>query len=96
MVALYYDKTSLFRCRHCRFILCVLLLARQTPYADIIDNFFDLFDVVLQGIETLAQAVVLQIQQAEARVQVANEVGNVKRALVITHGHRVGGEPREF
>ena len=47
----------------------VVVLA-ETAQSDIVHNLFDLFDVVLDRVHSLAQKIVLEIEQSVARVQI--------------------------
>lgn len=68
----------------------------QTAQTHIVDDLLDLLHIVLERIEALAQAVVLQVQQPEAGVQVGDKVRDVQRPPEVAQRHRVGGEARQL
>lgn len=68
----------------------------QTSNADIVDDFFNFLDIILQPIESLAQAVVLQIQQSESSTEVGQETGNLHWTLIIAQCHRIGCKSWQF
>lgn len=66
----------------------------QSTYGKIIDDFFDLLDVVLQGIKTLAQRVVFQVQQAEPTVEFRNETRNADGPLIVSGCYTIHSQSR--
>lgn len=61
-----------------------LLLLGQASNGQVVDHLFNLFHVILEAIIALAQRVVLQIEQAETRVQLVDEVGDTQWAPVVS------------
>lgn len=68
----------------------------QTAQTHVVDDLLDLLHIVLERIEALAQAVVLQVQQPEAGVQIGDKVRDVQRPPEVAERHRVGGEARQL
>lgn len=71
---------------------CNDLIWTQTTDADVVDDFFDLLDIVLQGIVALAEAIIFQIQQTETGIQIGDETGYIQWSLVITQCNGVDGK----
>lgn len=58
-------------------------LLGQAADWEVVNHLLDLLHVVLEAVVALPQGVVLQVQEAEARVQLVDEVGDSQRASVV-------------
>jgi hypothetical protein len=65
-------------------LLLLALLGYQIPQREIVDYVFHILDPILQSVAAAAQAVVLEVEDLETRVQVLDELVDEKRTLVIT------------
>jgi len=65
-------------------LLLLALLGQQVPQRKIVDHVLHILNPVLQSVATTAQAVVLEVEDLETRVQVLDELVDEKRTLVIT------------
>lgn len=65
----------------------------QIPQREIIDHVLDLLDRVLHRVDPLAQNVILEVQQLEARVNILDEVADLDGKLVVSQCYRVDGQP---
>ena len=74
----------------------LLLLGEQAPQAEIVNHILNLLDLVLDAIATLAQRVVLQVQDLEPSVHLLDELGNLHRPPVITESDRIPRETRQL
>lgn len=79
--------TLLLRRRRCR--RSGRRIAPEPSNADVVHDLLDLLDIVLQCIESLAQAIILQIQQAETGIQIGHKLGNDQRTIVVPQGDRI-------
>ena len=61
---------------------------------DVVDDLFDLLEVVFEAVEALPQRVVLQVQQAKTGVDVRHELSDAYRAAVIARRDRIDREAR--
>lgn len=59
-------------------------LLGQAADRQVVHHLFDLLHVVLEAVVALPQRVVLQVEQAEARVQLVDEVGDAERSGVVS------------
>lgn len=59
-----------------RYALLCCRIWHQTPDGQIVDDLFDLLDVVLEAVVFLAQVIILQIQHTESGVQVRHKSGD--------------------
>lgn len=64
-------------------------LLGQPADREVVNHLLDLLHVVLEAVVALPQGVVLQVEQAEARVQLVDEVGDSERAGVVSCRHAV-------
>ena len=74
-------------CRH--LLLLLALLRQQIPQRQIVDNVLHILDSVLQSVAAATQAVVLEVEDLETRMQVLDELIDEKRTLVITESYCV-------
>jgi hypothetical protein len=65
-------------------LLLLALLRHQVPQRQIVHHIFDVLDPVLQPIAAAAQAIVLEVEHLEARMQVLDELVDEQRTLVVT------------
>ena len=80
-----YLGSSIPSASPCRPLLLLLaLLGQQVPQRQIVDNVLHILDSVLQSVAAAAQAIVLEVEDLETRVQVLDELVDEKRTLVIT------------
>lgn len=73
-------------------MLHLLLLGHKASEAEIIHNIFDFLDAVLDAIRSLAERIVLEVQNLESGMQVLDELCNVNRTRVVTLSHTVASE----
>lgn len=59
-------------------------LLGQPADREVVNHLLDLLDVVLEAVVALPQGVVLQVEQAEARVQLVDEVGDSQGPGVVS------------
>lgn len=59
-------------------------LLGQTADWEVVNHLLDLLHVVLEAVVALPQGVVFQVEQAEARVQLVDEVGDSQWAIVVS------------
>lgn len=71
-----------------------LRLLGQPADGQVVDHLLDLLHVVLEAVVALAQGVVLQVEQAESRVQLVDEVRDADGTVVISRRHAVYRQPR--
>lgn len=71
-----------------------LWLLGQAADGQVIHHLLDLLHVVLEAVVALAQRVVLQVEQAEAGVQVVDEVGDAQGTTIVACRHAVHRKPR--
>lgn len=64
----------------------------KATQTDIINDLFDLFHIVLEGVKALPQSVVLQIQQSESGMQICHKMRDAQRASEIAERDRIGSE----
>lgn len=69
-----------------------LLLRSQTSEAQVIDDIFDFLDTIFDAIRSLAEGVVLEVQNLESSMDVLDELCDLNRTRVITLSHAVAGK----
>lgn len=65
----------------------------QPANGKVINHLLDLLHVILEAIIALPQGVVLQVEQAETRVQLVDEVGDADRPVVVPRCYAVYCQP---
>lgn len=68
-------------------------LLRQPANGKVINHLLDLLHVILEAIIALPQGVVLQVEQAETRVQLVDEVGDADWPVVVPRCYAVYCQP---
>lgn len=76
--------------------LCLLIALQKSSEAYIIDDLFDLLDVVLDTIEPSAKIVVLEVEQLESSMEVLDKVRQDERSGKISLSDRGDCEAREL
>ena len=76
------------------FVAGAVQLLGKAADGQVVHHLLDLLHVVLEAVVALAQRVVLQVQQAEAGVELVDEVGDAQRPAVVARGHAVDRQPR--
>ena len=61
----------------------------QPTNGEIIDNFLNLLDIILQGIKTLPQWIILQVQKAEAPIQLGDKMWYPDRSLIVSSSYTI-------
>jgi hypothetical protein len=74
--------------------MTALLGRRELAYGDIIHDLFDPLHVVLDRVVTLPQKVVFQIQEAEARIELVNELRYAARYSEVAVNNAVDAKAR--
>jgi hypothetical protein len=69
-----------------------LLLRHQVSQRQIIDNILHILDPVLQSIATTSQAVVLEVENLEASMQVFDKLVDEQRALIVPKRDGIASE----
>jgi hypothetical protein len=70
-------------------LLLLALLRHQVPQRQVVHHILNVLDPVLQPIAAAAQAVVLEVEHLETRMQVLDELVDEQRALVVTESNGV-------
>lgn len=71
---------------------CWLVGWFEATYAEVVNDFLNLFHVVLESIEAFSEMIVFQIQQPESGVEFVDESSDLDRAVVIAASHTVHSE----
>jgi len=71
-----------------------LWLLGQAADGQVVYHLLDLLHVVLEAVVALVQRVVLQVEQAEAQVQLVDDGGDAQGAAVVARRHAVDRQPR--
>jgi len=61
----------------------LLLLRHQVPQREVVHDILHVLDPVLQPVAAAAQAVVLEVENLKASVQILDELVDEERALVV-------------
>lgn len=69
-----------------------LLLGHQVPQRQIVDDILHVLDPVLQPIATTSQAIVLEVENLEASMQVLDELVDEQRALKVPKRDGIASE----
>jgi hypothetical protein len=75
-----------------RLLRLLLLLWHQVPQRQVIHDILDVLDPVLQPVAAAAQAVVLEVEDLEARMQVLDELVDEQRSLVVAERDSVASK----
>jgi hypothetical protein len=70
-------------------LLLLALLRHQVPERQIVHHVFNVLNPVLQPVATAAQAIVFEVENLEARMQVLDELVDEQRALVVAESDGV-------
>ena len=76
-----------------------LLLTRplhEAPQTQIVDHVLNPLDIILDSIGTLAQNIVLEVEDLEPGEQVLDKRANNERHVKVTEGNGVGGQARQI
>lgn len=66
----------------------------ESAQCDVVDDLFDLLDVVLDRVHSLAQKIVLEIEQSVAGVQIGNKLRDLSGQRELFGDDTVDGEAR--
>jgi hypothetical protein len=75
-----------------RLLRLLLLLWHQVPQRQVIHDILDVLDPVLQPVAAAAQAVVLEVEDLEARVQILDKLVDEQRSLIVAQGDGITSE----
>jgi hypothetical protein len=76
----------------CFALRLFLLLWQQVPQRQIVHDILNVLDPVLEPIAPTAQAVVLEVENLEACMQVLNELVDQQRTLVVAESDSIASE----
>ena len=66
----------------------------QAAYSDIIDDFLNFLEVILEPVEAFPESVILEVQQTEAGVQLTHELGDTDGSAIVACSHNVHSQAR--
>lgn len=60
------------------------MLLVQLSDADVVNDFFNLFDVILETVESLSQSIILEVEKAESCIEIHQEGEQLLRPVKIS------------
>lgn len=91
-----FEKWQFLFRNQCDRIVCAGSIRSKSANADVVNDLFDFLHIVLQGIETFAQPIIFQVQQAKTGTQIANKSRYLQWTLIIAQSNCVRCESRQF
>lgn len=79
-----------------RLCSCVFSSLQQSADRQVVDDFLDFLDIILESVKAFTQSVVLEVEQAEAAVDVSDESLQHQNTRVVAKCDGVGCEARQF
>lgn len=72
------------------------ILCQQSTQTKVVDHILHFFHLVLDSVAPLPQAVVLEVENLEAGVNVFDELADLQWAAIVSQCDRVACKPREL